>query len=92
MTRPWDASNWLADVQRWVPSTGRTAESFEFMHKYSWSAMVRVQSSRGVIYFKATSPPMRYEAALTYELTRWRPDVTVELLAHDSAQGLAADG
>lgn len=85
---PWDTTTWLPDVREWVSEAlGEQPESFDLMHKYSWSSMVRVRSSRGVSYFKATSPAMRFEAALTDALSRWRPDVTVDLLAHDSAQG-----
>ena len=88
MTRPWDANNWLSDVRCWVSEhIGGQLEALQVMHKYSWSAMARVRSSHGVFYFKATSPPMRYESSLTYELTLWRPDVTVELLAHEPDKG-----
>lgn len=85
---PWDADSWLPDVRAWVSrQLGEQPESFDLMHKYSWSSMARVQSSRGVTYFKATSPAMRFEAALTDALSRWRPDVTVDLIAHDPTQG-----
>ena len=88
MSKPWDSDSWLPEVSDWVRvQLGEQPQSLDLMHQYSWSAMVRVQSSRGLSYFKATSPAMRFEAALTYELTHWRPDVTVDLLAHDPEQG-----
>ena len=88
MARPWDAPTWLAEAREWVSGQlGEQPHSFDLMHQYTWSSMVRVESSRGVSYFKATAPAMRFEAALTDALTRWRPDVTVDLLAHDSEHG-----
>jgi hypothetical protein len=95
---PWEQPGWLEQVTTWIrarldergwPSAGPV----ELVHQRPWSTFARVATDRGVAYFKAPSPPFRFEAALTEALAAWRPDCSVPLLAVDRDRGwiLSAD-
>lgn len=59
----------------------------------AWSAFARVPTTGGTVYFKAASPALRHEPALTQALARRRPDCMLAVLAADPGRGwmLSAD-
>ena len=66
----------------------------EVLHQRAWSTFIKVSTDKGVAYFKAPAPPFSiFEAPLTQALARWRPDVTVPVIAIEPTQGwfLSAD-
>jgi hypothetical protein len=56
--------------------------------------VLRVPTDVGDHYFKATSPELAYEPALTAALAQWRPDCIAPMLAIDAERGwmLMPDG
>lgn len=95
---PWEHPNWFEEITAWIqvqlvthgwPATGPVA----LVHQRPWSAFARVPTAKGMAHFKAPAPALKYEAALTQALMRWRPDCTVPLLAVEPTHGwlLAAD-
>lgn len=56
-------------------------------HSRPWSTVLRVPSSEGAMYFKATSPVDPYEPVLLQSLARWRPHLVPELLSVDTRRG-----
>jgi hypothetical protein len=48
---------------------------------------MRVPSSEGTLFFKATAPETVYEFALTQMLADWYPDCTPDLVAVDTVRG-----
>lgn len=89
---PWDAPDWLEMASRWIRAElerqGRTpAGEIELVHMRPWSAFARVPTTEGMVYFKATAPSLRFEAAFVQALSRWRPDCVPPLLAVDLGRG-----
>ena len=77
------ASTWVhAELERQgIHVTG----TIEQPHVHS--TILRVPSTAGDIYFKATSPTLAHEPALTEALWRWHPDCMPPVLAVDLARG-----
>lgn len=95
---PWNRPHWLQEATAWIDEHAaahgrRLSGPIQILHQRPWAAFARVATDQGALYFKATSPASRYEAALTQALARWRPDCTVPLLAVDLRRGwlLSAD-
>jgi hypothetical protein len=65
----------------------RLAGSIEQPHVRPWSTVLRVPSSDGRLFFKATAPVLVHEPGLTAALANWRPDCMPDVLAADSARG-----
>lgn len=63
-------------------------------HAYAWSTVMRVPSSEGTLFFKATAGETIYEIALTEKLAGWFPDYLPDILAVDTIRGwmLMRDG
>ena len=67
------ASVWIhAELERWGIEVSGPIEQ---PHSRPWSALLRVPTGEGGIYFKAVSPVHPYEPALLGSLELWRPDV-----------------
>ncbi len=77
------ASTWVhAELERQgIHVTG----AIEQPHVHS--TILRVPSTAGDIYFKATSPTLAHEPALTEALWQWHPDCMPPVLAVDLARG-----
>jgi hypothetical protein len=56
-----------------------------------WSAIVRVPTADGGVWFKENAPATAFEPALTELLIRRRPDSLPELIAYDGARILTKD-
>ena len=56
-------------------------------HVRPWSTVLRMPTTEGTLFFKATAPETIFEAALTQKLAGWRPDCLPELIAVDTARG-----
>ena len=69
----WRRKAWRAHAIAWIRrrlrdrATAITGE-IEQVHVVAWSTAFRVPTDRGVVYFKATWPPQRYEEGT---LTSW---------------------
>jgi hypothetical protein len=90
---PWESKGWLDEATAWIDTElaahgRRRTGQVDVLHQRPWSTFARVPTDHGTAYFKAPAPPFsRFEAPLTQALSRWRPDVTVRVVAVDSNQG-----
>jgi hypothetical protein len=90
---PWERQGWLDEVTAWIDAeltklSRRRTEPVEVLHQRPWSTFIRVSTDHGVVFFKAPAPPLSdFEARLTEALSRWRPDVTVPVIAVDLDRG-----
>ncbi len=59
-----------------------------------WSIVIRVPSSSGSLYFKAVSPELHHEIALSAALQQWHPECTLAVIASNPKRGwlLSPDG
>lgn len=96
---PWARPGWFEQAIAWIHAelerqNIRVSGTIDQPHVRPWSTVLRVPTSEGDVYFKATMPVLAHEPALTRALSRWRPDVMLQLLATDLGRGwmLMADG
>jgi hypothetical protein len=88
----WTESAWLAEAQGWI---GEQVErrGFELMgaieqpHVRPWATAMRVPTTGGVAWFKASIPVLAHEGAVVELLSGRRPDVVQELWARDPERG-----
>jgi hypothetical protein len=95
----WTNPDWQKQAHDWIRAeAGRQSihitGAIEQFHMYPWSTVLRVPTSEGALFFKATAAETVYEAALTQKLAGWVPDCMPELVAVDPARGwmLMCDG
>ena len=95
----WVDPEWRAGADAWIAEQlellGREpTDAFDQIHDRPWSTVIRVPTLEGNVFFKAGSPPLRHEAALTEFLGMRRPDCIPAPLAIDSVRGwmLMEDG
>lgn len=89
---PWDQPDWLDRVTAWIHAQLAahgidTDNPIEVVHQRIWSAFLQVQTSQGMVYFKAPAPLYAFEAPLTQALTHWRPEQTAPLVAVNLEEG-----
>jgi aminoglycoside/choline kinase family phosphotransferase len=95
----WHDPDWQKQAYAWIHAEAKrnsiqlTGE-IEQNHAYAWSTVMRVPSSAGTLFFKATAPETVYESALTQMLADWYPDWMPKLVAVDTTRGwmLMRDG
>ncbi|HSL65820.1 MAG TPA: hypothetical protein VK874_14300 [Gaiellaceae bacterium] len=88
MATRWTNPAWLADAHAWIHAHAPgEVLAIEQPHVRPWSTAMRVETSDGVVWFKANSSAHRHEAAATALLTRVQPDALPELVAHDPESG-----
>src|SRR5688572_12751414 len=95
----WRGSGWLAQAEAWASvELERRAISLcgpaEQRRLSPWSSVLALPTSGGLVYFKASAPALAHEPALTWALSRWRPDCTPRVLASNLERGwmLLEDG
>ena len=95
----WHDPTWQAQAHAWIRAEAKRnsielAGEIEQNHAYAWSTVMRVPSSAGTLFFKATAGETIYEIALTQKMAGWFPDCMPELVAVDTARGwmLMRDG
>jgi hypothetical protein len=80
-----DPADWIAAQ---VTAAGeRMTGPIEEIHRRPWSTVLRAQTDRGPVFFKASSPALSREPAITAFLARRRPDVVPAPLAVDAERG-----
>jgi hypothetical protein len=89
---PWTQPGWFEQASAWIGAElerqGLAANGpIEQPHVRPWSTVLRVPTSAGVLYFKATAPMLAHEPALTQALAHWRPDCMPEVVAADLDRG-----
>lgn len=95
---PWTQPGWFESASEWIHTQLerqglRVTGPVELLHMRPWSSMARVPTTGGPVFFKAASPMLKHEPALTKALARWRPDCMLTVLAADFGRGwmLSAD-
>jgi len=84
----WQAPEFRAAADAWIRAHAPgDVLAIEQPHVRSWATALRVETSDGVVWFKASSAAHRQEAEATALLARVRPEALPELLAHDHEQG-----
>jgi hypothetical protein len=98
-TLPWAQPGWSEQAGAWIQAQlAQRGVSIvgviEQPHLRPWSTVLRVPTSAGDHYFKATSPQLAHEPALTQWLAEQRPDCIAPVLAVDRDRGwmLMPDG
>ena len=85
---PWTDPEWLAEAEAWIRANAPGAvQAIEQPHVRPWSTALRVETSDGVVWFKANGPSQVQEAPVTDLLAGIRPDLLPELLAWDGGAG-----
>jgi hypothetical protein len=95
---PWTQPGWFEQASAWIHTELerqdlRVTGPIELLHMRPWSSLARVPTRGGAVFFKAASPTLIHEPALTQALARWRPDCMPTILAADFDRGwiLSAD-
>jgi hypothetical protein len=95
----WLQPGWLAEARSWIRArlddAGLTpAGAIEQPHVRWWSTVMRVPTSAGDLFFKASAPVHGFEAALVELLAGLRPGSVPDLVAADTQRGwmLMRDG
>lgn len=98
-TLRWHEPGWQKSARDWIRiqaerNSIQLSGEIEQPHAYAWSTVMRVPSSAGTLFFKATAGETLHEIALTEMMAGWFPDCLPELLAVDTARGwmLMRDG
>jgi Phosphotransferase enzyme family len=95
----WTEPSWIEAAHGWIRA--ELARSgidvvgpIEQPHVRPWATAMRVPTTAGVVWFKASTQAFRHEAAVVQVLSRVRPDCVPELLGVDVDSGwmLLADG
>lgn len=96
---PWSQAGWLSEAGDWIHDSLqargiRVAGELDPFYTRPWSNVIRVPADIGNVYFKATSPAIRHEVAITAALNQWQPECTLPVLAMDIERGwlLLPDG
>jgi hypothetical protein len=89
---PWEQPGWFDQASNWIHAELERnrrviAGPIELLHTRPWSAFALVPTQQGPVYFKAASPSLRFEAAITQALARWRPDCMLPVIAADLERG-----
>jgi hypothetical protein len=84
----WQAPEFRAEADAWIHAHAPgEVLAIEQPHVRSWATALRVETSHGVMWFKANSAAHRQEAEATALLASVRPEALPELLAHDRERG-----
>jgi hypothetical protein len=92
ITLPWKQPGWHANAHAWIRHNLQAHQlrlTGEIEQKYirNWSTVLTVPTSDGTLYFKAGTPLLSHEPALTSFLASQRPDILPDLLAVELTQG-----
>ncbi len=95
----WHDPDWQKQAREWIRAEAKQKSiqltgDIEQNHAYAWSTVMRVPSSEGMLFFKATADETLHEIALTEKLAARLPDCMPDLVASDPARGwmLMRDG
>ncbi len=84
----WTDPAWLEGAHAWIRrhAPGEVT-AIEQPHVRPWATAMRVETTGGVVWFKASTEAHRHEAALTALLARVAPQALPELLAWEPESG-----
>jgi hypothetical protein len=75
ITLPWDQAGWRDTVDDWIAAQLARQEltitgPISLVQQRAWSAVLRVPTAEGSLYFKASAPVLGHEPGLLQALTR----------------------
>ena len=73
--------------QEWIRAHVELTRPMEVVRKRVWATTWRLQTTEGVVWFKASAPTHRFEAELVPLLAAGWPDLMPRVLAEDAALG-----
>src|SRR5689334_4399697 len=88
---PWDDDGWFDGAAAWIDGRVARTGDLELLRTRPWSALIRVPTADGVVWFKESAPCDAYEPALTELLAARRPDSVPRVLAAENPRMLTAD-
>lgn len=88
---PWDDDGWFDDAAAWIEARVEPSGELELLRTRPWSALVRVPTADGLVWFKESAPCDGYEPALTQLLEARRPDCVPHVVAAEGPRMLTAD-
>jgi hypothetical protein len=88
---PWAQKGWWDRTTDWIRTQLATlgysvSGSMTQLKQWSISAVVRVPTHKGVVFFKALPPFFAIEPVVTRALARWYPDYLPQVLVIDPSQ------
>jgi hypothetical protein len=87
----WDEPRWLDQATAWIDERVDRTGEVELERARPWSAIVRVPTAGGLVWFKEEPPADEFEPALTALLAERRPDALPELIAWEGRRMLTKD-
>ena len=88
---PWQDSGWFEDAAAWIDERVARTGDQELLRTRPWSALNRVPTADGDVWFKEPAPVNAFEPALTALLAARRPDCVPAVIAAEGARMLTAD-
>ena len=85
--RQWTDPSWLAEAHEWIRAHVEPNGEIEQPHVRPWATVLRVPTTAGDVWFKASVPVHAHEAAVVSTLASLRPDRVPELIAADLDRG-----
>lgn len=88
----WTQPGWFEQASAWIQAELKQQGigldgAIEQPHVRPWSTVLRVPTTAGIFFFKATAPVLAHEPALTQALSFWRPDCMPQVTAADLERG-----
>jgi hypothetical protein len=81
VTTPFTDPVWLAEVHAWIESHVEVTGDSEQPHVRPWATALRIPTSDGIVWFKASRDAFAYEARLLELLVPLAPDLLPEVIA-----------
>lgn len=91
MSLPWDEPGWLDRAIGWIDERVERTGEVELERTRPWSAIARVPTAEGVVWFKENPPVHAFEPPLTALLARRRPEAVPEVVAAEGTRLLTRD-
>jgi hypothetical protein len=96
---PWQESKWIDEISAWCNGSLKNhkiewTSELTLVHSAPWSVVYSVPTTKGLYYFKALCPALKYEPLLTQQLSIWQPGIVQSVLEIEPARGwmLMPDG
>jgi hypothetical protein len=84
---PFTDPAWLAEVGEWIASQVNVTGELEQPHVRAWATALRVPTSDGMVWFKASREAFAFEVALLERLVPLAPGLLPEVLAARPGDG-----
>jgi hypothetical protein len=90
-TLAWDEPGWLDEATAWIDGRVERTGDVELMLARPWSAIVRVPTATGNVWFKENASATAFEPSLTELLVHRRPECLPEVVAWEGPRIVTKD-